>query len=60
MKTFEVEFIHVIERLETVTVKANSQEEAIQKAQDGDFEDYCCDGVETGIETKDYKVVGIV
>lgn len=55
MKKFEVQYVHIIERTVTCLVKANSKEEAIEKAKNGDYE---CDDEdecpEQGIETKDY------
>lgn len=54
---YTVQYVHVIERTETCTVEADSEEEAIQKAKDGDYEDEDAGGPEQGLETKDYKVI---
>jgi hypothetical protein len=60
MKIYEIEFIHVIERLETVVVVAKDDNEAIQKAKDGDWiETVYEDAPEEGVETKDYEIVSV-
>ena len=53
-----VQYDHVIVRTVTVEVEATSEDEAITKAQDGD---YLCDDEdrvpEQGIETRNYKII---
>ncbi len=55
---FEVSFTHVIERRVTCEVEASSEEEAIKKAHDGDYdisdEEFA---PEDGIEVKDFKAI---
>jgi hypothetical protein len=56
MKKYEVTYTHVIEREITAWVLASSEEEAIEKCQNGDFiEDDEEFAPEQGIETKNYK-----
>ena len=57
-KVYQVTYTHVIERKVTELVRANNEEEAIKKSQDGDYLDSdedCCP--EDGIEIKDYEAV---
>ena len=60
MKKYEVTYTHVIEREITALVEANSEEEAIEKCQNGDFiqddEEFA---PEQGIETKNYRAVEV-
>ena len=61
MPKYEIEFKHLLERTVTCFVEADSEEEAIEKAQDGEYEDYDEDSSsEQGIETGDYTVVGVI
>jgi len=53
---YEVTYIHVIERSVVALVEADSEEEAIEKCQNGEQEEDDEEfAVEQGIETKDYK-----
>ena len=55
---YQVTYKHVIERTVTAIVEADSEQEAGQKARDGDFEESdeeCCP--EQGLEIKDIEVI---
>lgn len=61
MAKYEVSFTHLIERYVTCVVEADSEEEAIAKAKDGEYidsdEELC---PEQGIETSNYEIAGEV
>lgn len=52
---YTVTYTHVINRRESCTVEANSEEEALEKAADGDTLDEK-ELYENGIEIKDYRI----
>lgn len=55
---YVVKYIHLLEREVHCVVVADSEEEAIQKAQDGDvIESDENEAPEQGIETSEYEVV---
>jgi hypothetical protein len=55
-KRYEVTFTHVIERYVTCEVVADNEEEAISKAQEGEWEDTDEEyAPEQGIDTENYK-----
>lgn len=58
MKKYTVSFTHHIERNVTCEVLANTEEEAIEKARNCDWEDSDEDiAPETGILTDNYKII---
>lgn len=56
MKSYVVEQTHIVKNTVEVIVLAESEEEAIKKAQDGDIEEEEVVD-EYGLETKDYRIM---
>ena len=58
MAKYYVQYTHLLERTVTCTVEAESGEEALQKAKDGNELDSDEDmAPEQGLETKDYMII---